>query len=99
MKKITLFIAVSFFVACGSKQTQALLSNGNYDEAINKSIKKLASKKDAKGNQDYVYILQDAYAKANARDLKKLILPILRRFLIYTINWLIVKKKSNQYYP
>lgn len=69
MKKITLFIAISFFIACGSKHTQSLLSNGNYDEAINKSIKKLASNKNSKGNQDYVYILQDAYAKATARDL------------------------------
>jgi len=72
MKKITLFIAFSFFIACGTKQTQSLLSNGNYDEAINKSIKKLASNKDSKGKQDYVYILQDAYAKATARDLNNI---------------------------
>ena len=72
MKKITLFIAFLFFIACGTKQTQSLLSNGNYDEAINKSIKKLASNKDSKGKQDYVYILQDAYAKATARDLNNI---------------------------
>ncbi|WP_338377984.1 hypothetical protein [uncultured Flavobacterium sp.] len=72
MKKITLFIAFSFFIACGTKQTQSLLSNGNYDEAINKSIKKLASNKDSKGKQDYVYILQDAYAKATARDINNI---------------------------
>lgn len=55
--------------SCGVKQTQNLLSSGNYDEAINNSISSLRSNKDKKGNQDYVYLLEEAFAKAKERDL------------------------------
>ena len=45
------------------------MSSGNYDEAINNSISGLRSNKDKKGNQDYVYLLEEAFAKAKERDL------------------------------
>lgn len=58
--------------SCGVKHTHNLLSSGNYDEAINNSISSLRSNKDKKGNQDYVYMLEEAYAKAKDRDLNTL---------------------------
>lgn len=70
MKKITLFL--SFFVlisSCGVKQTQNLLSSGNYDLAIENAISNLRSNKDKKGKQDYVYLIEEAFAKAKERDL------------------------------
>ncbi|MFE3868214.1 hypothetical protein ACFX5E_09020 [Flavobacterium sp. LS2P90] len=70
MKKITLLL--SFFVlisSCGVKQTQNLLSSGNYDEAINNAVSNLRTNKDKKAKQDYVYLLEEAFAKAKERDL------------------------------
>ena len=70
MKKITLLL--SFFIlfsACGVKQTQNLLSSGNYDQAIDNAISNLRTNKDKKGKQDYVYLLEEAFAKAKERDL------------------------------
>jgi len=58
--------------SCGLKQTQNLVSTGNYDSAINNSISNLRSNKDKKGNQDYIYLLEDAFAKATERDLNNI---------------------------
>jgi hypothetical protein len=58
--------------SCGVKQTQNLLSSGNYDEAIANSVSNLHSNKDKKGNQVYVYMLEEAFAKAKERDLNSL---------------------------
>jgi hypothetical protein len=69
MKKIYLIFAFIILTSCGVKQTQNLLSSGNYDQAINNSISNLQSNKDKKGNQDYVYLLEEAFAKAKERDL------------------------------
>ena len=72
MKKITiLLLSVSFLISCsGVKKTQSLLSDGNYDAAINRSIESLKTNKASKGKQDYVYLLEEAYAKAKERDLR-----------------------------
>lgn len=72
MRKITLLLIATLFVACGVKQTQTLLSNGNYDAAIDNAINSLSSNKTAKGKQDYVYLLEEAFAKAKARDINSL---------------------------
>ncbi len=70
MKKNILFIAFVFLInACGVKQTQTLLASGNYDEAIDKAVSSLQTNKDKKGKQEYIYILEDAFAKAKERDL------------------------------
>ncbi len=69
MKKHYFIFAFLLLTACGVKQTQNLLSSGNYDEAIANSISNLRSNKDKKGNQDYVYLLEEAFAKAKERDL------------------------------
>lgn len=58
--------------ACGAKQTRNLLTSGNYDEAIENSISNLRSNKDKKGKQDYIYILEEAFAKAKERDLNSI---------------------------
>ena len=72
MKKITILIlSISFLISCsGVKKTQSLLSDGNYDAAINRSIESLKTNKASKGKQDYVYLLEEAYAKAKERDLR-----------------------------
>ena len=72
MKKLSLILALLVLTSCGVKQTQNLLSSGNYDEAIANSISNLRSNKDKKGNQDYVYLLEEAFAKAKERDLNSL---------------------------
>lgn len=73
MKKITLLF--SFFIitiSCGVKQTQNLLSSGNYDQAIDNAISNLRTNKDKKGKQDYVYLIEEAFAKAKERDLNEI---------------------------
>ena len=62
--------------SCGVKQTQELVSTGNYDEAINTALANLRTNKEKKGKQDYVYLLEEAFAKAKERDLNALQLLI-----------------------
>ncbi|WP_428225506.1 hypothetical protein [Flavobacterium sp.] len=70
-KTITLILLIGFLVGCsGVKQTQTMLSDGNYDGAIGKSVENLRSNKTSKGKQDYVYLLEEAFAKAKQRDLE-----------------------------
>ena len=76
MKKITTILFALFLVSCGVKQTQSMLSNGDYDGAINRALDGLRTNKNAKGNQDYVYLLEEAFAKAKERDLNDLSLLI-----------------------
>ena len=57
MKKYYFIFIFLILTACGVKQTQNLLSSGNYDEAINNSISDLRTNRDKKGSQDYVYLL------------------------------------------
>ncbi len=73
MRKITLLLA--FFVlitSCGVKQTRESLTSGDYDGAIQNAIDGLRNRKDAKGKQDYVYLLEEAFAKAKERDLRNI---------------------------
>ncbi len=72
MKKITLLFLALVVASCGVKQTQSMLSNGDYDGAIYSAIDALRSNKNAKGKQDYVYLLEEAFAKAKQRDLETL---------------------------
>jgi hypothetical protein len=70
MKKIT-FIIASFILltSCGVKQTKNNLASGNYDAAIDIAVSNLRSNKDKKGKQDYIYLLEEAFAKVKERDL------------------------------
>ncbi|MFB9079475.1 hypothetical protein ACFFLS_06280 [Flavobacterium procerum] len=73
MQKITLLFSLFFLaVSCGVKTTQSLLSDGNYDAAIERSVEALRTKKDSKGKQEYVYMLEEAFAKAKERDLRNI---------------------------
>ncbi|MFD2938622.1 hypothetical protein [Flavobacterium notoginsengisoli] len=74
MQKTTLLFFIFFLVlsSCGVKTTQALISDGNYDGAIDRAVEALRSNKDSKGKQDYVYLLEEAFAKAKERDLRDL---------------------------
>jgi hypothetical protein len=60
MKKITLLLSLFLLLAL-VKQTQNLLSSGNYDQAIDNAVSNLRSNKDKKGKQDYVYLLEEAF--------------------------------------
>ena len=71
MKKITLLLAVFIlFTACGVKTTRNLLTSGDYDAAINRAVEGLQGNKNSKGKQDYIYLLEEAFAKAKERDLR-----------------------------
>jgi hypothetical protein len=73
MRKITLLLSILLLIySCGVKKTQSLLSDGDYDNAINRAVDALRTKKDAKGKQDYVYLLEEAFAKAKDRDLRNI---------------------------
>lgn len=76
MKKILLIALLTIVYSCGVKQTQSMLSNGDYDGAINRALDGLRTNKNSKGNQDYVYLLEEAFAKAKERDLNDLSLLI-----------------------
>ncbi|ESU26512.1 hypothetical protein FLJC2902T_24830 [Flavobacterium limnosediminis JC2902] len=70
MKKITTLLLLLFFIySCGVKHTQSMLSDGDYDGAINRAFEALRTNKNAKGKQDYVYLMEEAFAKAKERDL------------------------------
>jgi len=70
MKKITLLLSCFILMSsCGLKHSQNLLSSGNYDLAIDNIISNLQTNKDKKNKQEYVYLLEEAFAKAKERDL------------------------------
>jgi hypothetical protein len=73
MKKSILFISITILISsCGVKQTRSLLTSGNYDDAIDNSISNLKFNKDKNRKQDYIYILEEAFAKAKERDLSSI---------------------------
>jgi hypothetical protein len=73
MKKSILLVSTILLIwGCSVKHTRNLLTSGNYDDAIDNSVSNLRSNKDKKGNQDYVYILEEAFAKAKERDLNSI---------------------------
>ncbi|MDN3676945.1 hypothetical protein QWY90_06440 [Flavobacterium paronense] len=71
MKKITSLLALFLILSsCGVKQTRELLTSGEYDAAIRNAVDGLRGNKNAKGKQDYIYLLEEAFAKAKERDLR-----------------------------
>ena len=71
MKKITSLLALFLIVtSCGVKQTRELITSGEYDAAIRNAVDGLRGNKNAKGKQDYIYLLEEAFAKAKERDLR-----------------------------
>ena len=73
MKKITLLFSFLIFItSCALKHTQELVHSGDYDNAITIAVSSLESNKDKKSKQDYVNLLEEAFAKAKERDLNTL---------------------------
>jgi len=73
MKKITIVIVLALsIIGCGVKQTRTMLTTGDYDGAIQNALSGLSGNKNAKGKQDYVYMLEEAFAKAKERDLQNI---------------------------
>lgn len=71
--KLLLFFTAITILSCSSvKNTQEAINSGNFDEAIAVSLKNLRENKFKKGNQPYVLLLEEAYAKANERDLQRI---------------------------
>ncbi len=69
MKKITLLLTFLILItSCGVRQTRESLTSGDYDSAIQTAVENLKNRKDAKGKQDYIYLLEEAFAKAKERD-------------------------------
>jgi hypothetical protein len=69
MKKITLIVTFLILInSCGVRQTRESLTSGDYDAAIQTAVENLKNRKDAKGKQDYIYLIEEAYAKAKERD-------------------------------
>ncbi|MGV7106726.1 hypothetical protein [Flavobacterium sp. U410] len=70
MKKITLVLLcyLTLLACSGVKKTESYLNSGNYDAAIDVAVKNLNNNKTAKSKQDYVYLLEEAFAKAKQRD-------------------------------
>jgi hypothetical protein len=58
--------------SCGVKQTRQLLTSGNYENAIQNAVEGLRNRKEAKGKQDYIYLLEEAFVKAKERDLQNI---------------------------
>ncbi|MEM6719002.1 MAG: hypothetical protein AAF611_06800 [Bacteroidota bacterium] len=74
MKKILLTICITFIlIACGGvKSTQEALNTGNYDVVIRNAIDQLKRNKTRKRKQQFVYLLESAFAKATERDLAEI---------------------------
>ncbi|WP_246296834.1 hypothetical protein [Winogradskyella vidalii] len=72
MKKILLLsVLITVLISCSAKkQMETAISHGNYDEAIAEALKKLENNKDKKRKQDYIVLLEEAYNKVLAEDLK-----------------------------
>lgn len=66
-------IVVFFLASCNaSKQVSKAINTGNYDQAILQAQKKLANNKHKKSNQELIILLEEAFAKAKARDLENI---------------------------
>lgn len=69
MKKVLLLTTIVLLAACGGvKKTQEALNTGNYVTAMNKAIKNLSENKTKKGNQEYITLLEEAFAKHAERE-------------------------------
>ncbi len=73
MKKTLLLISLVLLAACGGvKKTQEALNTGNYQAAMNRALKNLSENKTKKGHQQYVLLLEEAFAKNAQRELQQI---------------------------
>lgn len=69
MNKTTIYLFLLFLAtACGVKSTQNLISEGDYDAAIEKATHKLRQNKTNKKSKEYISLLEEAFSKAKQRD-------------------------------
>lgn len=72
MKNLGHFLLIVCLLGCTTvKTTQKKLNSGSYDTAIEDALKKLRPNKSKKSAQPYVFLLQEAYEKAQKRDADK----------------------------
>jgi hypothetical protein len=70
---ITLILATLLLSGCNSvKRNQKFLSQGNYDQAIELAVKKLQKNKRAPKNVEHIILLEEAYKKAVAEDMRRI---------------------------
>ena len=69
MLKRTFVLLLSVILLSGCNSSEKLLQKGEYDRAIEKAVKKL--RKDP-GNDKELYVLKEAYTKANSFDLEQI---------------------------
>lgn len=73
MKKIiSVLLLLVLLSSCGVRQTRDYVTTGDYDAAIENAVDGLRGNKNAKGKQDYIYLLEEAFAKAKERDLRNI---------------------------
>jgi hypothetical protein len=70
MKKVLVFaLFVFFLIGCsGVKRAEQALNSGNFDTAINTAVQNLRTDRNSKRKQDYVLLLEEAFAKAVKED-------------------------------
>src|SRR6056297_540063 len=69
MLKRTFVLLLSVILLSGCNSSEKLLQKGEYDRAIEKAVKKL--RKDP-GNDKELYVLKEAYIKANSFDIEQI---------------------------
>ena len=72
MKKLYILCVFLLLMACGKKITQNAINSGDYDQAIETATQALRTNKDKNSKKPYVFMLEEAYAKAVERDLSTL---------------------------
>lgn len=75
MKLITPFIALLAIVLSGCntlKETHVKVASGNYEQAIRNSVENLRKSRTKKKSAEYILLLEEAFAKAVARDNRNL---------------------------
>lgn len=73
MKKLLLFAIAALLIACGGvKKTQQALNSGNYNTVMNRAIKNLRDNKTKKGHQDYVLLLEEAFARHSEKEINRI---------------------------
>lgn len=74
IRKITVvFITLLIISSCSSaKKAEKSIQSGDYDAAFNLAVEKLSEDKHKKSNQKLIPSLQEAYKKANERDLQNI---------------------------
>lgn len=77
MNKTTFYLLLLIIAsACGVKNTKNMISEGDYDSAIEKATHKLAKNKTNKKSKEYIMLLEEAYTKANERDNREITLLV-----------------------